>query len=89
MIVLESSVQHWVVAYQEYRRASQVADVGSRYSAAHAVATASWAVASAWRELAAAPGLPWWVLAAVNTSARVFEEQAREWAAHAKQLGNA
>jgi hypothetical protein len=90
VIVLENSVRRWVAAYQEYQRACQAVDANPRGSAAaHAVATASWGVASAWRELATAPEMPWWVVAAVDTSAEVFEEQARAWTAHAGRLGGA
>ena len=86
----EDSVWLWVAAYQGYQRACEAADASPRHSvSAHALATASWSVASAWRELAAAPGLPWWVVAAVDTSAQAFEEQARAWTAHAGRHGGA
>jgi hypothetical protein len=87
MIVMDDTAWRWVAAYQEYHRVGQTADASPCRAAAHAVATASWDVASAWRELEATPGLPWWVAAAVNTAAAVFEEQARAWTAHAKVLG--
>ena len=90
VIVLENSVRRWVVAYQEYQRTCQDVDANPRRStAAHAVATSSWAVASAWRELASAPEMPWWVVAAVDTSADMFEEQARAWTVHARRLAGA
>jgi hypothetical protein len=43
------------------------------------MAAASWAVAAAWRQIAAATRLPWWVLAAIESAAGAFEAQAREY----------
>jgi hypothetical protein len=46
------------------------------------MAAASWAVAAAWRQIAATTTLPWWTLAAIESAAAAFETQAREYEAH-------
>jgi len=47
------------------------------------MASASWDVATAWRDLATRAVLPWWVLAAVRAAADAFEQQAHDWHARA------
>src|SRR4051794_19299016 len=42
------------------------------------IAPASRAVALAWRDLVCTSTLPWWVLAAVESAAQAFEDQADE-----------
>ena len=45
------------------------------------MASASWAVAAAWRQIATATTLPWWTVAAIESAAAAFEAQAREYEA--------
>ena len=90
MIASDVSIRRWIVKYEAYQQVCSAMDVGpDRPEIAQKFALASWGVASAWRELATTPGLPWWVVAAVDTSAEAFEEQARTWTAHAERLGSA
>jgi hypothetical protein len=79
--VPDQVIRAWEGAYRQY---GQVNEIVSRMSAddpvaAWQMATASWAVASAWREIATVSRLPWWVLAAVDSAAEAFEAQARYW----------
>jgi lysozyme family protein len=43
------------------------------------MAAASWAVAAAWRQIEGATTLPWWTVAAIESAAAAFEEQARKY----------
>ena len=88
MAVPEAYVRTWEGAYRQY---AQVSEMAGRMHAddpavAWHMATASWAVASAWRDLAAVGRLPWWALAAVESAAEAFESQARHW--EAKERGD-
>jgi hypothetical protein len=76
-------VRTWEGAYRQYGQTSEaVARLpGDDPAAAWQMATASWAVAAAWREIATVSRLPWWLLAAVESAAEAFESQAREWEA--------
>lgn len=81
--VPEPYVRAWEGAYRQY---GQVAEMAARLpaddpAAAWHMATASWAVAAAWREIATVGRLPWWLLAAVESAAEAFESQARDWEA--------
>lgn len=81
--VPEQFIRSWEGAYRQY---GQVNEIISRMPAddpvaAWQMANASWAVASAWREIATVARLPWWVLAAVDSAAEAFEVQARYWEA--------
>lgn len=38
-------------------------------------------VAVAWRRLAEAPGIEWWLVAVLSTAAEAMEQQARDWSA--------
>ena len=53
-------------------------------AAAREMASASWSVAAAWRQIATATTLPWWILAALESAAAAFESQARDWETRAK-----
>ena len=77
----EKSTRVWEAAYRQYGRAWETtARCGkSDPAAAREMAAASWAVAAAWRQIAAATRLPWWVLAAIESAAGAFESQAREY----------
>ena len=77
----EKSTRVWEVAYRQYGRAWEAtARTGKGDpTAAREMATASWAVAAAWRQIAAATTLPWWALAAIESAAGAFEAQARDY----------
>ncbi|GAA1974488.1 hypothetical protein GCM10009754_57030 [Amycolatopsis minnesotensis] len=74
------SVMAWEHAYVRYSHAVAAMDrqprsddVVSRYQ------VASRELAHAWRQLVVGGSGPWWVNAAVSTSAESLENQAREW----------
>ena len=81
MRAAEKSTRIWETAYRQYGRAWEMtARCGKGDpAAAREMAAASWAVAAAWRQIAAATRLPWWVLAAIESAAGAFESQAREY----------
>lgn len=72
-------VDSWVRAYREYGQATvQVAQLGERDpESARRMASASTAVATAWRRIAESGRLPWWISAALDSAAQAFEAQAR------------
>lgn len=77
----EKYTRVWEAAYRYYGRAWEAT---ARYgkgdpAAAREMAAASWAVAAAWRQIAASTTLPWWTLAAVESAAGAFESQARDY----------
>jgi hypothetical protein len=71
----------WAITYRRYGlTAESAAGSGRRDLAATSeMVHASLAVAATWRAIASVTGLPWWVLAAVETAAQAFEAQASEW----------
>ena len=75
------STQAWEAAYRQYGRAWEMTARCGKGDpvAAREMATASWAVAAAWRQIASATRLPWWTLAALESAAGAFEAQAREY----------
>ena len=77
------SVRAWEGAYRRYGRAWEWTARSPKGdpAAAREMAAASWAVASAWRHIASTTTLPWWTLAAIESAAGAFEEQARSWEA--------
>jgi hypothetical protein len=77
----EKSTRVWEAAYRQYGRAWETAARSGKGdpAAAREMATASWAVAAAWRQIAADTRLPWWTLAAVESAAGAFESQARDY----------
>jgi hypothetical protein len=77
----EKSTRIWEAAYRQYGRAWEMtARCGKGDpAAAREMAAASWAVAAAWRQIAAATRLSWWVLAAIESAAGAFESQARDY----------
>jgi DNA-binding IclR family transcriptional regulator len=81
VMAAEKSVRAWEAAYRRY---GQVWELSARASkddlaTARQMASASWAVAAAWRQIAAATTLPWWVLVAIEAAASAFETQAHEY----------
>ena len=85
----EKSVHAWEGAYRHYGRAWEWTARSPRGdpAAAREMASASCAVAAAWRQIASATTLPWWMLAAIESAAAAFESQARDWEARAKSEG--
>jgi hypothetical protein len=80
-MVSKKWVRAWEDAYREYGAVSEMA-AGSPTvdeTTAAKLAHASWAVASAWRFIGSDCELAWWVLAAVESAAEAFEDQARHW----------
>ncbi|ASR34374.1 hypothetical protein BAY61_04485 [Prauserella marina] len=77
----------WEEAYGQYTSASERASAKTDGITAQAMASASWAVARAWRSIASAKGLPWWSVAASETAAQAFEEQATHWERVSRNLG--
>ncbi|MGH3787495.1 MAG: hypothetical protein ACRDRG_13310 [Pseudonocardiaceae bacterium] len=77
----EKSTRAWEAAYRQYGRAWEWTARSGKGdpAAAREMATASWAVAAAWRQIAAGTTLPWWTLAAIESAAGAFEAQAREY----------
>jgi hypothetical protein len=77
----EKSIRTWETAYRQYGHAWETTARCGRSdpTAARDMAAASWAVAAAWRQIASATRLPWWVLAALESAAGAFESQAREY----------
>lgn len=75
------STRVWEAAYRQYGRAWETTARSGKGDpvAAREMAAASWAVAAAWRQIAAATTLPWWTLAAIESAAGAFESQAREY----------
>ncbi|MGC7095602.1 hypothetical protein ACPZ19_13110 [Amycolatopsis lurida] len=76
-------IQEWEYLYREYQSASNdmarlrppPTDVIERY------ARVSQEVATAWRALLPGEKQPWWIVAAVESAAQAFAEQAKRWAA--------
>jgi lysozyme family protein len=77
----EKVTRVWEAAYRHYGRAWEATARSGKgdLAAAREMAAASWAVAAAWRQIAAATTLPWWALAAIESAAGAFESQAREY----------
>jgi uncharacterized protein (DUF2249 family) len=71
-------VERWQAVYSEYVAVDQMQRGSSVYPVQMARLSAG--VAAAWRDLGAVPGLPWWAVAALTTSAEAYERQARSWA---------
>ncbi|GAB3909092.1 hypothetical protein GCM10029964_110090 [Kibdelosporangium lantanae] len=80
MLVSTKVVGVWEDAYRRYGRASDIVarSRGRDVAAVQELITASRAVATAWRAIAAQAELPWWVVAAVESAAEAFAEQARQ-----------
>ena len=82
----EISIRAWEGAYRHYGRAWEWTARSPKGdpAAAQEMASASWSVAAAWRQIATATTLPWWTLAALESAAAAFESQARDWETRAK-----
>ena len=79
----DKSARAWEEAYRQYGRAWEWTARSRKDdpAAAREMASASWAVVAAWRQIVAATTLPWWTLAAIESAAAAFEAQARDWEA--------
>ncbi|WP_199433868.1 hypothetical protein [Qaidamihabitans albus] len=82
-MVTKKQVRAWEEAYRHYGATSDLVARTREVDAATAqdMASASWAVAAAWRSIAGNRDLPWWMLAGLESAAQAFEEQARDWQA--------
>jgi len=80
----DNTVRAWEVAYRRYGHAWEATARSGKGdpTAAREMAAASWAVAAAWRQIATATTLQWWVLAAIESAAGAFEAQAQEYETH-------
>lgn len=80
-MVTKKMVRTWEAAYRRYGTASDRVARAREVDAAMAqeMASASLAVAAAWRSIAADEQLSWWTLAALESAAQAFEEQAQDW----------
>jgi hypothetical protein len=86
LMVSDELLQRWETAYREFAVVSELlASVSGDRDITDRMARASQSVALAWREIAAEPDMPWWVMAATSTAAQAFEFQARDWANRAWQ----
>jgi lysozyme family protein len=76
-------VAAWESAYRRYGQVSEWSTRSPERDPAVAwqMASSSAAVAATWRQIAGSTQLPWWLLAAVDSAAQAFEDQAREWEA--------
>jgi hypothetical protein len=83
VVASADSVRTWEGVYRHYGRAWEWTARSPKGdpAAAREMASASWAVAAAWRQIAATTTLPWWTLAAIESAAGAFEAQARSWEA--------
>jgi hypothetical protein len=70
-------VTRWQGVYGEYVAVDRMGQMSPNYAADMARLSAE--VAAAWRDLAATPGLAWWLVAALTTAAEAFDRQARAW----------
>ena len=76
-----SVTRAWEQAYRDYGRAWETAARSAKGDpvAAREMASASRAVAAAWRQISATTTLPWWALAAIESAAAAFEAQAGDY----------
>ena len=86
----DKSARAWEAAYRHYGSTWELTARSPKgdQAAARQMAAASAAVASAWRQIAAATTLPWWTLVALEAAASAFEAQAREYKAREKTQGH-
>ncbi len=89
VLASDKSARAWEAAYRQYGRAWETTARSRKGdpTAAREMASASWAVAAAWRQMAATTTLPWWTLAAIESAAAAFEAQAHECEARDESEG--
>ena len=74
-------VRAWEGAYRYYGRIWELTARSPKGdpAAAREMVAASRAVAAAWRQIEAAATLPWWTVAALQSAAAAFDEQAQKY----------
>jgi hypothetical protein len=85
----DKSVRVWEAAYRRYGHVWELTARAPKddLTAAREMAAASWVVV-AWRQIATATTLPWWMLVAVEAAAAAFEAQSREYRAREESESN-
>jgi hypothetical protein len=80
-MAVDQCVRTWEGAYRHYGRMWELTARAPKSdpAAAREMAAASRAVAAAWRAIQAATPLPWWILAALQSAAAAFDEQAQKY----------
>jgi hypothetical protein len=77
------AVRAWEMAYRSYGEALAAWERSPHdESVGWAMASTSYTVAAAWRQIAGVSRLPLWMVAAVDAAALRFDAQAQEWEAH-------
>jgi hypothetical protein len=81
VMAADQCVRAWEGAYRHYGRIWELTARSPKGdpAAAREMAAASRAVAAAWRQIEAATTLPWWTVAALESAAAAFEEQAQKY----------
>jgi alkylated DNA nucleotide flippase Atl1 len=81
MMAADQCARAWEGAYRHYGRIWELTARSPKGdpAAAREMAAASRAVAAAWRQIEAATTLPWWTVAALESAAAAFEEQAQKY----------
>ncbi|MGB3438575.1 MAG: hypothetical protein WBA97_07450 [Actinophytocola sp.] len=73
----------WEAVYRDYVSTHRVNAMNVRDREVQAQLSAR--VAVAWRRLAEAPQVEWWLVAALSTAAEAMEQQARDWATRGRR----
>jgi hypothetical protein len=76
-VVSEELVQRWQAVYREYIEVDRTQRSAPDYL--QTMSRLSLTVAATWRDMAATPGLEWWLVATLTTAAEAFDRQARAW----------
>lgn len=81
MTVPSDLLTRWESAYRRYTDVARAIErsPSGRPGLAEAMGSASWEVATAWRDIATTVALQWWMIAALRAAADAFEQQARHW----------
>jgi hypothetical protein len=80
-VAADQCVRAWEGAYRHYGRIWELTARAPKGdpAAAREMAAASRAVAAAWRAIEAATIVPWWTVAALQSAAAAFDEQAQKY----------
>jgi alkylated DNA nucleotide flippase Atl1 len=81
VIAADERARAWEAAYRHYGRIWELTARSPKGDpvAAREMAAASRAVAAAWRQIETSSTLPWWTVAAIESAAAAFEEQAQKY----------
>jgi alkylated DNA nucleotide flippase Atl1 len=81
VIAADERAQAWEAAYRHYGRIWELTARSPKGdpAAAREMAAASRTVAAAWRQIETSSTLPWWTVAAIESAAAAFEEQAQKY----------